>query len=215
MQNDDLKKILDFSHILHSVKNILRFKGMPGWEETTIDRWDSVAEHCFRLAILVVLLAPRLKEKISVERALKMALAHDLVEIYAEDFHPIQSHNGAGGHAFNQDAYEEKIKRERDAAQRLFSHLPEQEQAEFHDLWEDYARTKLDPANASPEGRLVYGLDKLEAAIQIVDYAPGFSNWVSTERSREYTTKWASYDAVLNEFNDLVQSEMDKKAGRL
>ncbi|MEI6022935.1 MAG: HD domain-containing protein [bacterium] len=214
MIDSDLQKILAFTHTLNKVKNIIRFKGMHGWENVPVGRWDSVAEHCFRLGFLVIMLAPRIKEKVNVERALKMALVHDLVEIIAEDFNPIFASNGAGGHAFNVDAYKEKVDRERAAAKIIFAELPDQEQLEYMSLWEDYAKTKSDPSHASPEGKFVYALDKIEAAIQIVDWAEHVTEWDYTNKSRAYTTAWSQYDEVVALFNNMVQDEMDQKAGR-
>lgn len=214
MQNDDLKKILAFSHTLYGVKNILRFKGMPGW--TIIpERWDSVAEHSYRRALLAVMLAPYLEKPVQLERVLKMILVHDIVELAAEDFSPISSHNGAGGHAFNMDAFKVKYEREAAAGKKLFAELPESLGKEFFSLWEEYAGTKAFPENATDEGRFAYALDKIEAAMQIVDWAPMINDWSHTTKSRTYTTTWSQYDETLAKFAKLVEDEMDEKAGRI
>ena len=74
MNNEDLIKILKFSHEIYKVKNLLRYKGMPGWENDNIERWDSVAEHSYRMALMSVMISPYLQEKINLEKVLKIIL---------------------------------------------------------------------------------------------------------------------------------------------
>ena len=77
------------------MKNILKFlleteklKKMPrtGWRLMGIKNPETIAEHSFRVAILTWALA-KIK-KIDTKRAIKIALFHDLCEVYAGDMTP-------------------------------------------------------------------------------------------------------------------------------
>ena len=48
-------------------------------------RQESVAEHCWRMSLMAVLIEPLLKQKIDTARMLKMIIIHDLVEAEATD----------------------------------------------------------------------------------------------------------------------------------
>ena len=48
-------------------------------------RQESVAEHSWRLALMVLLIQPKLKASFDLLKALKMALIHDLVEAKVGD----------------------------------------------------------------------------------------------------------------------------------
>ena len=81
-----MKKIIDF------LVEIGKLKRMPrrGWVINQIKNPESIAEHTFRAAILSWVLAKR-KKGINIERLLKIALIHDLCEVYAGDITPYDS----------------------------------------------------------------------------------------------------------------------------
>ena len=77
------------------MKNILKFlleteklKKMPrtGWRLRRAKRPETIAEHSFRVVILVWLLA-KIK-KMNTKRVIKTTLFHDLCEVYAGDITP-------------------------------------------------------------------------------------------------------------------------------
>jgi putative hydrolases of HD superfamily len=212
MNNEDLVKILNFSHEIYKVKNLLRYKGMPGWENDNIERWDSVAEHSYRMALMAVMISPYLEEKINLEKVLKMILIHDIVEILALDYSPIGSHGNGGGHAFNENAFQEKYKREMTAAENIFKNLPNDLYKDFLGLFTEYISTKADEKNATNEGRLAYALDKIEATVQIIDWRKESKNWEINNftKQMEYMHKWADYDLNLKNLANLVEIEAKK-----
>lgn len=211
MENNkqSLIQILQFTHEMQKVKHLLRFKGMPGWENENIERWDSVAEHSYRMALLAVMIAPYLKEKVSLEKVLKMILVHDIVEILALDYSPVTTHSGGGGHAFNEVAFQEKYKREMNAAETIFKELPSELYKEFVALFTEYINTKANKDSATPEGRFAYALDKIEATIQIIDWKKESKNWEKEafEKSMKYMHQWSDYELTLKNFADLVEQE--------
>jgi len=64
----ELENILKFIHQSEKLKNELRHS----W--TSSGRQESVAEHCWRTSLMIILLAPKLEESINLEKALKMAI---------------------------------------------------------------------------------------------------------------------------------------------
>jgi len=80
---------------------------------------------------------------------LKLALMHDLVEIYAGD-------------TFTYDKEHKKTQEERElnAAHKLFSQLPEDLHKEFHALFEEYELTQ------TTESKIVKSFDKMQAVFQ-------------------------------------------------
>ena len=209
MNNEDLIKILKFSHEIYKVKNLLRYKGMPGWENDNIERWDSVAEHSYRMALMSVMISPYLQEKINLEKVLKIILIHDIVEILALDYSPMSSHGNGGGHAFNENAFQEKYKREMMAAEIIFKNLPDNLYKEFTSLFAEYINTKANKELSTNEGRLAYALDKIEATIQIIDWRRESKNWEKGNfiKQMEYMPHWADYDLNLKNFASVVEKE--------
>ena len=215
MNQENMLKILNFTHEMYKIKNLLRFKGMPGWENDNIERWDSVAEHSYRMALLAVMLAPYLSTKVSLEKVLKIILIHDIVEIQALDYSPMASHGNGGGHAFNKDAFQEKYEREMAAAETIFKELPENLHKEFVALFTEYINTKANKNISTSEGRFAYALDKLEATIQIVDWKKESKNWDKEkfEKSMDYMHMWTDYEPTLKNFAHLVEQEAKDLVG--
>ena len=52
---------------------------------TSSGRQESVAEHCWRMSLMAVLIEPLLQQKADTARLLKMIIIHDLVEAEARD----------------------------------------------------------------------------------------------------------------------------------
>ncbi len=77
------------------MKNILNFlievnklKEMPrtGWVLTKVKKPETIGEHIFRVAFAGWLLTQ--KKKLNVKKAIKIALSHDLCEVYVGDVTP-------------------------------------------------------------------------------------------------------------------------------
>src|SRR3989304_2706645 len=111
--NTDITKITKFLHTMANLKKRLRFKDMPGWENANIDRWDSVAEHSYRMALMAVLYHPYLEQKPDLGKTLKMILVHDIVELIANDYSPMCRPCGASTPRFEMTASKDKYEREK------------------------------------------------------------------------------------------------------
>jgi len=120
-----------------------------GWLRAGVPeaRCESVAEHSFAVALLALLVAEERFPDLDAARVVKLALIHDLAEVFAGD---ITLHDGVGK--------DEKERRERESMTRLFAGVPGGER--YVALWEEYE------AQGSREAALVRQMDRLEMALQ-------------------------------------------------
>jgi len=107
-------------------------------------RHENSAEHSWHLAVMAMLLAEHANAPVNLLHVLKMLLIHDVVEIDSGDTY---IYDVAGN--------ESKAAREQEAAKRIFSLLPDDQQGEMHRLWEEFE------ARETPEARFAAALDRL------------------------------------------------------
>ncbi|HIP75362.1 MAG TPA: HD family hydrolase [Thermococcus paralvinellae] len=142
------------------VGNLKRLPRM-GWLLRGVPNPESVADHSFRVAFITLLLADELKKRsveIDVEKALKIALLHDLGESKITDL-PLEAQR-----------YIDKKKAEKKAVMELLLEVGNKS-LEYFKLFEEYEE------ESSLEGRLVRFADKLEMVLQAYEYEKaGFSN---------------------------------------
>jgi putative hydrolase of HD superfamily len=141
---ENIEKIFEFATVVSSLKTELRFKAAKNFEG------DTVASHIWRLILLLVIISKELNLKIDILHAIKIALIHDLPEALVGDIDALLVFN-------NKELKIKKNKDEKIAIKKIIKILPENIGQEIYELWKDY-----DEKN-SPEARLVYSLDKIEA----------------------------------------------------
>lgn len=90
-------------------------------------RRENDAEHSWHIALMTLLFKEYCIAPVNVERAAKMCLIHDLIEIYAGDTF-----------AYDPVGNKDKQERESKAADKLFVQLPEEQGREFRSLWEEF-----------------------------------------------------------------------------
>jgi len=134
-----LLKILAFIEEIEKLKHIKRINTL-----SDCSRQESDAEHSWHLAMMVLLLKDELGEKFDLEKTIKIALVHDLIEIYAGDCWPA-----------NKKEIEEKKAREKNSAEKLFSQLPKDLRKEIEGYWQEYEDAK------TVEAKTVKALDKI------------------------------------------------------
>ena len=120
---NDIENQLEFLAIADNMKQVFR-------QTTLIDgsRYENNAEHSWHFALMAMTLFEHCAlDGVSINRVLKMAILHDLVEIYAGDTpaHDLAANIG-------------KEEREREAAQKLFALLPDEQGREYQKLWEEF-----------------------------------------------------------------------------
>lgn len=134
--NEQLEKNLKFVEEVNKFKFIERIIWMK-W----LERYETDAEHSWHLAIFVMVLAP-FYSNLDVNKCIKLALIHDLPEIYAWDCPPWT------------DVSDKNIK-EAHAIKLLLWQLWDSSKDEFEMLFNEYE------IRSSREARFVYELDKI------------------------------------------------------
>lgn len=128
--------IADFSQILRMIH--LADTGRP----------ENDVEHSFGLALTCWFLAPKVAPDLSLEKMLRYALAHDIVEIHSGDIF-----------AFDKKGVKKKAALEEAALKRLYGEWPD-----FPELLEA-ARGYKD--KSTPEARFVYTIDKILPTVMV------------------------------------------------
>lgn len=114
----------------------------------TVDqsRYENSAEHSWHVALMALILAEHTDAPaIDLFKVLKMLLIHDLVEVYAGDTW-----------LYDDQATLVQAENETIAAKRLFELLPDDQAAEFHQLWHEF----ID--RATPEAAFAAAIDGLQ-----------------------------------------------------
>lgn len=139
-----IEAYFEFNHL----KQLYR----QGWLQHGIEPkyCESVAEHSFCVALLGLLLADKYPE-LDTNKIVRMALIHDLGEIYAGDFTP-------------KDKIDKnhKFQLERKSILQVFQKLSNGDK--WINIWEEYEQGK------SAEAKLVRELDRLEMLLQASVY---------------------------------------------
>ncbi|MFL5542881.1 MAG: HD domain-containing protein [Longimicrobiaceae bacterium] len=99
-----MSDLLRFFHLAGRLKDTPR----AGWALRGVERPESVADHSWRTALLALVLARRADPPLDRERAVALALAHDLAEALVGDITP-----------YDGISADEKRRREREAMARL------------------------------------------------------------------------------------------------
>jgi putative hydrolase of HD superfamily len=133
--------------------NALKHLHRQGWLRRGLapERCESVADHCFSMAVLAMLLADACFPDLDLAKVLRLTLLHEFGEIDAGDITPADGVSDA-----------EKHRREEASVVRVLSQLPGGER--YIALWREFE------AGASPEARFVRQIDRLEMALQARQY---------------------------------------------
>lgn len=124
-----------------------------------LSRGENDAEHSFSLALLAMILSDYADKDVSIDRVIRMALVHDLIEIYAGDTY-----------VYDEEAMLSKQSREDEAARRLFGMLPEEQGAEYEALWREF------DAAESADARFAASLDRFQPLL--MNYYTGGLSWM-------------------------------------
>ena len=116
---------------------------------TDQSRKENDAEHSWHIAVMAAVLSEyAAKKEIDLLHVLKMLLIHDLVEIDAGDTF-----------CYDTAANSTKLKKESEAADRIFNLLPADQALEYRKLWDEFETRK------SPEARFAAALDRFQPLI--------------------------------------------------
>lgn len=184
-----MQKISDFLINIGALKDMQR----RGWVLRGVKNPESIADHTFRMTLAAWLLA--LKGGLNVNRVIKMALIHDLCEVYAGDSTPYDHFLPKSAEDLKklvatwprlsktkkQHLSSKKYRKEDAALSKLIAGLPMNIKREIKGLWMDYEQ------GLTKEGRFVRQIDRLENLLQALEYwkrdkkFPISSWWVQIE----------------------------------
>ncbi|MHA1786032.1 MAG: HD domain-containing protein [Candidatus Helarchaeota archaeon] len=133
------------------IAGFLKLEKRKGWIQKGLQHQiESVADHSFRTAIITLFLEDYWKEKgLDHEKMLKMALIHDLPEGIIGDITP-------------RDNIQDKQEREINAMNEIIQLTDHFKQ--LKDIWKEFIEQE------SKEAKIITQIDKLEMAIQALEY---------------------------------------------
>lgn len=184
-----ITQYLQFLHLAENLKKELRHSWLSN------RRQESVADHSWRMGLMVILFAPQLEIAIDVTRSLKMAIIHDLVEIEAGD---VPTFEMSLRKAMKQQ-------NEQNAIEKIRTLLGAGVGQEIYDLWQEYE------ANETHEARFLHALDKLEVSLQHNE--ADLSTWNEWERNFFLTgnAESCAFDKFLLAVSEVVREESKAK----
>ncbi len=134
-------------------KNILRQTHLSGH-----GRRENDAEHAWHMALMIYLLKEYSNEDIDLAKTMMMALIHDVVEIDAGDTY-----------AYDDQGLTTQKEREKQAADRIFGMLPEDQQKELRGLFEEFEEGN------SPEAKFAHAMDNFQPLL--LNNSNGGADW--------------------------------------
>jgi putative hydrolase of HD superfamily len=168
-----IRELLGFLGELENLKKVERCNYYPD-----LDRAENDAEHSWHLAMFLIIFEADLPKSLDKLRMLKMALIHDLIEIYAGD-------------TFIYDEKKRKTQetRENFALGKLLSGLPEGLRSEFEELFLELRK------GYTKEAEIVNAFDRIQAIHQNL-----YSGWLTYRRHK------ISPSAILREHKAAMHS---------
>jgi len=181
IEKRELKKKPDgseHSKLFEFLVKVGKLKEIPrkGWVINQIKNPESIADHLFRATFIAWILG---KEKeLNVERIIKIALTHDLCEVYAGDTTPYDPVIPKDKRKLRKlmktwprfteeqkkKQAKEKYEKEACSLEKLLSGLSPDLEKEIRHLWLDYER------GLTPEGRFFKQADRIENFLQALEY---------------------------------------------
>ncbi|PTX18842.1 putative hydrolase of HD superfamily [Pontibacter mucosus] len=187
---EQLRQVLEVLTLAEKLKYELRHSWLSN------GRQESVAEHTWRMSLMVVLLEPYLDQEIDVARTLKMVIVHDLVEAEAGDIPAFEVKTLAL----------EELKRQKElrAIENLREALGHGLGQHVYELWHEF-EDKL-----TYEARVANALDKLELRLQHNHAA--LDTWLEVEQEAVFRLDnhtW--FDSCLDQLRELIEEQAVQK----
>ena len=129
-------------------------------------RRENDAEHSWHIALMCMIFSEYAKEKPDAMHSANLCIAHDLIEIYAGDTF-----------AFDKQANKTKSQREYQAADKLFSILPEEQGKKLRSMWEEFE------AMETKESKFANCMDRIQPFLH--NTLTGGHTWLQGSATRE------------------------------
>jgi len=164
--------------------------------------FESVSDHSWHLALMVLLVAPHLKNKIDLLKSLKMTIIHDLVEAEIGDLPYYDNIN-------NSSLSDKKELEEKNEIQKINQKLLKINKNlanELYSLWYEYKKCE------SNEALFVKALDSLEANFQSIILGD-ISYWgdIHHEVFLNKADKYCKHEKILENLNTEITKRMKNK----
>lgn len=183
IMKNELKNVLEVLTLAEKLKYELRHSWLSN------GRQESVAEHTWRMSLMVVLLEPYLDKELDTARTLKMVIIHDLVEAEAGD-QPVFEVTTA-------KAKELKQAKERQAIENLRTNLGNGLGQHVYELWHEFEDKQ------TYEAKVANALDKLEVQIQ---HNADIKTWLEVEQELALLMgTHTAFDSCLTQFKELIE----------
>lgn len=141
--------LLDLASQAGKLKSTVR----TGWAKKGVPNPESVSDHCWRVALLATLLAEDFK--LNKEKIIVMSIIHDIGEVTIGDVRWEQGKEVIGNQI-------KKHEDELEAVKELFG--KDKDSQQYINLWKEFND------QITPEAKFVKGLDKLDMAMQALEY---------------------------------------------
>jgi putative hydrolase of HD superfamily len=188
-----MRKLIDFFVKTGKLKDIPR----RGWVLRGIKNPGSISDHLFRVAMMAWILGREKKDNLSIAKVIKIALVHDLCELYAGDTTPYDKKNILPEDKrkwpeildkwprFSKEEKKqlagEKHQKEEKGLDKIIEDLPLESRNEIKGLWLEYE------AGLTAESRFVKQINRLETLLQALEYGkednqqPSRSWWIEAK----------------------------------
>ncbi len=153
INSEKIKKQIEFIITIDEMKNVLRRNLV-----SDASRRENDAEHSWHLAVMAMILEEYSADKVDISKVLKIALVHDLVEVYAGDTF-----------AYDVKGNEDKLDREIMAAEKLFGMLKDGQGDEIRALWDEFE------AKETAESKYANAIDRLQPLL--LNYLTNGHTW--------------------------------------
>lgn len=187
-----ISEIYKYKNILQLAEN-LKKELRHSWLSN--GRQESVAEHSWRLSLMVMMFASKLDQPVDVHKCLKMAVIHDLPEAITGDIPTL------GDSDIHKDKYENECR----AMSQIRDTLNNTLGKEWFDLWQEYEKRE------SYEAKFVNALDKLEVIIQHNE--ADIKTWTDVEKAANttYAKRHCEFDSFLRSLSESVSEDVSNK----
>lgn len=153
------KKMLKFLKLALELKKTKR----TGWVDRKIKNPESIADHSYQVALMSLVFGKEIG--IDTNKAVKMALIHDLAEAIVGDISVDQRHHYKNSTGIKPTITDKEKKDKEDQAMKKLTKLLDKKTAkEIMNLYEEYEERKTKTA------RMVKELDSLEVMLQALMY---------------------------------------------
>lgn len=148
------KKQIEFIVEIDKLKTVFRQNYL-----TDATRKENDTEHSWHLAVMAAVLAEYAPENVDITKVIIMVLFHDMVEVYAGDTF-----------AYDTDGIKTQHQREVNAANKLFSMLPDDQRDEYIALWREFEQKQ------TPEAEFANILDRIQPCL--LNYTSHGKSWL-------------------------------------